>query len=227
MQSTRRPGRHKRGSDDAIRWPGGLWVGARYIRPIAGAESAPPKAGDDKPENDGKDGDGTQGDKPKPEDQPKFTQAQLDAIIADRLAREKAASERAAEKTRREAEERTAAEAGEHKKLAETRQERITALEGELAEAQTHKERADRYEAALTAHLDAQRKDLPKHVTELLDKLDVVDQLEWIAKNREQVVGAAGKNGPQASPRANGNPAADAVEENRKKLAATGAYGRF
>lgn len=223
--STRRPGRHKRGSDDAIRWPGGLWVDERYIRPIAGAESAPPKQG----ENDPPKGDGSpDADKaPKPDDERKFTQAELDRHIDERLKREREKIDAATAKAKREAEEAAAAEAGEHKKLAEQRAARVAALEGELAEAQTHKERADRYEGALKAHLDEMRKDLPKHILDLLDGRDVVDQMTWLAKNREQVVGAAGKNGPQASPRANGHPAADAVEENRKKLAATGAYGRF
>lgn len=227
MRSTRRPGRSKRGSD-AILWPGGLWVGDRYIRPIAGGESNPPKPGDDKPENDGEDGNGTPDDKSKPDAKPQFTQADVDRIVAERLAREQKKSADAAEKARREAEDKAAAEQGEFKKLADQRQERIAALEAQVAEAQAFKEKAERYEGALKAHLDEMRKGLPASTLELLDGRDVVDQMTWLAKHRDEVVGAAaGKNGPPASPRANGSPAADAIEENRKKLAATGAYSRF
>ncbi len=225
MRSTRRPGRSKRGSD-AILWPGGLWVGDRYVRPIAGGESNPPKPG----ENDPPKGDGSPDDEksPKPDDERKFTQADLDRHIDERLKREREKAEAATAKAKREAEEAAAAKQGEFQTLAEKRAERIAALEADLAAAQAHKERADKYEAALAALLAQQRKGLPGHVTELLDKLDPADQLAWIAKNAEALGGAAaGKNGPPASPRANGSPAADAVEENRKKLAATGAYGRF
>ncbi len=127
----------------------------------------------------------------------RFTQAELDAIVADRLKRANESAERKAAKERQEAEERAATEQGEFKKLAETRAARLAELEPLEATAK-------RYEAALTKHLDAARKDLPAHITALLDKLPVDEQLDWIAANQEQLKPANGTTAIPGTPRASG-----------------------
>lgn len=229
LDSLRRPGRHKRGSarfGSDPRGSFGYWARSGLIPLIAGGD------GDDDDKGKGgekggegeKKGDGSPGGQtpPKPEEKV-FSQAQVDAIVTDRLQRERDKNKADADKAAREAADRAAAEQGEFKKLAEQRQARVTELEAQVAESDAVKAKADRYEAALTAHLETQRKDLPKHVTELLDKLDPVDQLEWIAKHRDELGGGTTRTGPPASPRSNGQTNGKAGEI-YDKLRATGSF---
>jgi len=113
-----------------------------------------------------------------------FTQAELEAIVKDRLERQKRASEAQAEKTRQDAEAKALAEQGEFKALAEQHAARIAELEQETEASKALAKERDRYQAALKKHLDSQRADLPPHITALLDRLDVADQLDWLADNR-------------------------------------------
>jgi hypothetical protein len=92
--------------------------------------------------------------------------------------KEREAADKAAEKKAADAEAARLAEQGKFKELAEAAEKKASDLE-------PFKTKAERAEAALTKLLEEERKGLPKHVTELLDKLDPVDQLEYIAKNRE------------------------------------------
>lgn len=112
-----------------------------------------------------------------------FTQAELEAHIADRLERAKRKAESEQAKAKEEAERKALAEQGEWKTLAEKHateaQEARTALEA----AKGYKDTAERYKAVLAARLEADRKDLPAHIVALLDKLDVADQMEWLAAN--------------------------------------------
>jgi hypothetical protein len=63
----------------------------------------------------------------------------------------------------------------------------------------------DRYMAALLEVAKREREGLPDPVVELLDRMDVSEQLDWIAKNRESLVGSNKPNRLQPLPRANGN----------------------
>jgi hypothetical protein len=75
-----------------------------------------------------------------------------------------------------------------------------------------------------------QRKDLPKHITALLDKLDAAEQLEWIAANQEALkVPAAGTTAVPGTPRPNGQTQtqADLIEKTKDELRASGRYARF
>ena len=68
-----------------------------------------------------------------------------------------------------------------------------------------YKETAERYKGALAAILATQRGNLPGHVIELLDRLDPVDQLEYIAKHQKEL---AAPNAPQINAGTpNGQPA--------------------
>jgi len=89
-----------------------------------------------------------------------------------------------ADKVRVKADRETAERNGEWQKLADQRAARIAELEPVYADATS---KLQRYEAALNSQLAALRKDVPKHVVALLDKLDVAEQLEWLAANREQL----------------------------------------
>lgn len=131
-------------------------------------------------------------------------QGELDAIIAERLAREERKRKEAEEKARKEAEERTLQEQGEFKTLAEQRAAELAEARAKLEAAAADKKALERYQSALKAQLEAARKDLPAHITALLDKLDPVEQLTWLAENRE----ALGGDTPQSKKPARGTPGA-------------------
>lgn len=124
------------------------------------------------------------GDKPE---EKKFTQKEIDVIIADRLAREKKNQEAAAEKARKQAEEDALVKNQEYQKLSDERGKRVAELESQVSELTTVREQADRYKGALEKYLVAEKKDLPKHVLTLLEKLDPIDQIEYIAANRAEL----------------------------------------
>lgn len=133
-----------------------------------------------------------------------FTQADLDRIIADRLAREEKKRTDAAEKARKDAEQKTLQEQGEYKTLAEQRAAELAAATAKLDAAKATEKTLERYQAALKAQLDTVRKDLPTHITALLDKLDPVDQLTWLAENQDALKPADPT--PQQQQRPRGTP---------------------
>lgn len=202
--------------DHGIYWRGRYWV-------IAGGDEGEGEQNSSTTGNGtGQAGDNAQQQNAGDGDK-RFTQAELDAIVADRLKRATESAERKAARERQEAEERAASEQGEFKKLADQRQARIAELEPFEAQ-------ATRYGAALTKLLDAQRKDLPGHITALLDKLDPAEQLEWIAANQEALKPAqAGTTAVPGTPRANGQaPTRDQlVKDKVDKLRASGSYTRL
>lgn len=133
-----------------------------------------------------------------------------------------------ADRERQAREDAAAREQGRFRELAEKHEARIKQLEPIQAT-------AERYEAALKAHLDTQRRDLPPHITALLDKLDVAEQLEWIAANREALSASAGTGAtPPATARAgtlpNPRPAAVAgptPDDLKRQLLAHPRYAGF
>ncbi len=99
----------------------------------------------------------------------------------------RAAQAKIAEHEKAQSDAKKAADAAEKARLAEQGkyQELAEAAEKRAADLEPYKAKSDRYEAALTKLLTQERKDLPKHVLTLLDKLDPADQLDYIAENRE------------------------------------------
>lgn len=152
-----------------------------------GKGSAPADNGNDPAGGDGdKKPDPAQENGSTPEDK-KFTQKDVDAIIAERLERMKKTQEAAAEKLKKQAEEDALVKNQEFQKLADERGKRVAELEGQVTELTTVREQAERYKGALEKYLEAERKGLPKHVLTLLEKLDPVDQIEYIAANRAEL----------------------------------------
>lgn len=113
-----------------------------------------------------------------------FTQAELEQVVKDRLDRAQRKAQADADKARQDAEAKALAEQGEFKTLAEQRAARIAELEAATEAGKATTKQLERYQASLKKHLDAQRADLPTHIVALLDRLDVADQLEWLAENR-------------------------------------------
>lgn len=129
-----------------------------------------------------------------------------------------------AERERQTADEQRAREQGEWQKLAETHGAKVKELE-------PFKAKAERFEAALNAQLEVARKDVPAHITALLDTLDPAAQLEWLAANREALGttnGTATSAAAGAAPRP--KPAGAVSDQDRKAkaretLVGTGLYG--
>lgn len=154
-------------------------------------------------EGNGKPGDATgtnSGDQPTPETQT-FTKDQVEALVKERLDRaERKAAEKAA-KDREAAEAAGLAEQQKFKELADKHAAKVAELEPQLT---TVTEKAERYEKALTGYLATLRKTVPANLLTLLDKLDVVDQLEWIGANADKV-SAPTVQGVPPTPKPNGN----------------------
>ncbi len=136
----------------------------------------------------------------KPEPQI-FTKEHVEALVKERLDRaERKAAEKAA-KEREAAEAAGLAEQQKFKELADKHAAKVAEIEPQLA---TVAEKAERYEKALTGYLGALRKTVPANILTLLDKLDVVDQLEWIGANADKVA-APTTQGIPATPKPAGN----------------------
>lgn len=122
---------------------------------------------------------GSQADDPKkgPVDYDRFDQVNQ---------RMKAAEAEVAKMRQADADRAKAAEEAEKAQLAEQQkwQELSEKYKAELEGLKPHQDKATRYETALKAILETERKGLPKHVIELLDNLDAAAQLEYIAKNK-------------------------------------------
>lgn len=124
----------------------------------------------------------------------RFTQDEVNRLIDDRLKRERQKADEKAKKEREDAEAKALEEQKEYQKLAEQRATKIAELEPLT-------EQVDRYQGALTSLLTAEKQNVPEHVAALLDKLDPVEQLEWIASNRDKLAPASESNGDDAEPK--------------------------
>ena len=122
-----------------------------------------------------------------------FTQAEVDRIVKERLEREKTAREKAAARAREDAEAQAFKKNQEWQAQAEKSAARVAELES-LGEQVT------RYQGALDQYLAAEKKDLPRHVLVLLEKLDPVEQMEYLSANRDELGRPALKGGVPASP---------------------------
>ena len=188
----------------------------------------PSKKPDSKPgdppegkKDDAKNGDGD-GDK-------KFTQADIDRIVTERLERASKKAEKDAEKLKSEAEEKALAEQKKFETLAEKRQTRITELEGEAATLKAEGEKTKRYEAALTKYRDAEAVSVPDHLKPLLEKLDVVEQIEWLAANKATLIAQPDpkKPIPPTPPPANGKELDEAAKKKASETTARQYQNRF
>ena len=145
-------------------------------------------------------------------------QAKVEALLKERLEREAKKADQKAQKAREEAQAEAAAKNGEWQQLAEQRAAKIAELESQAAAFDATTTKAQRYEQALAKQVEVLRKDVPKHLAPLLDKLDVVEQLEWLAANRETIAPKQ-PNGVPATPRAQGGMDAAAQAEARQQAA--------
>jgi hypothetical protein len=128
-----------------------------------------------------------------------FTQADVDRIVEQRLSRAKTKAEADAAKVKADAEQRALTEQGEWKTLAEQRAARLAELEPLTKQVETAKEEADRYRKAIAKYADDAKKAVPEHVRALLDKLDPIDQLDWLATNAAALTQATAVGTPRTA----------------------------
>jgi hypothetical protein len=118
-------------------------------------------------------------------------QKALDRIIKDRLARAKDKWQQDAEAERRRAEEKAEQDRLEAQKefeaLAQKRAEKISELEGQLAESEGLQERVGEYEKTVEGMLTAMLQELGKEARAAVDALpgepDVLAKLAWLKAN--------------------------------------------
>ncbi len=162
----------------------------------------------------------------------KFTQADMEKQIGERLERERKKAASDAEKARKEAAEKTLREQGDWQKLADERGAEVAKLRETADQLPAVQEERDRYRTALEGHLATQRKGLPKHLIELLDKQDPVDQLTWLAQHADEV-GKAGQatngtpNRGSLSRSSRSEPATETGDPMVNELLATRRYTHF
>lgn len=118
-----------------------------------------------------------------------FTQEQVDVIVKERVEREKTKAAKATEDARKAAELEAAAKNGEWEKVAKERETEIAAITARLAELDTTKATLADYESRIKTQLEKSREGLPAHITELLDGMPTLQQLDWITKNRDALGG--------------------------------------
>lgn len=158
----------------------------------------------------------------------RFTQAEVNALITKRLEQERKQGEQRIQREREAAEAKRLEENQEYQKLAEQRAKRLSELE-------PLKDKAERYEAALTKLLAEERKGVPEYVIPILDKLEPDEQLAWIAEHKGSFPAPTDTQQQQRTTRAlpqTPRPAApqappDLVAAQEKQLRESGRYVRL
>jgi hypothetical protein len=146
-------------------------------------------------------------------------QKSLEEKLKERLDRERKKTEDATKKAADAATADAAKQNGEWQKLAEQREKELGESTKKLQELETVQEKATRYEGSLKKFLETQRAGLPEAITKLLDRLDVADQLEWLAANKD----ALAKKTPDGVPP---TPPADGSADAKKLEEARSTFGR-
>lgn len=67
-------------------------------------------------------------------------------------------------------------------------QKRVSKLEDQVETLKSEKATRERYEAVLTGYAATLREGLPESLTGMLDRLDAVDQLEWLTEHRSEYI---------------------------------------
>lgn len=114
-------------------------------------------------------------------------QAAVDQIVKDRLAREKKKSDEDAERARKQAEEESLLKNQEFEKLANDRKKSIEDLQAQLNDLLPLKDQVEKYRSAMEASIKAQVEKLPPAVKVLLEKLDPIEQSQYLAAHAKEL----------------------------------------
>ena len=121
-------------------------------------------------------------------EQLKASKQQLDELLADKQKREKEQKE--AEEKRLESQQQFEQLANERKAELETANTNLATVQAQL----------DRQSAVLDALYESRKTAVPEMYQPLLDKLDLVDRLQWIADNEAKLKPANGVTGIPNTP---------------------------
>ena len=119
-----------------------------------------------------------------------------------------------AQKAKDDAEKQRLANEGKYQELAEAADKRALAAEAKIAELEPVATQLERYKTALDGYVKQARAAVPTHVQTLLDRLDPVEQLDYLSKNAD-AFGSKSPGGPTNSP-ARGKGAELSDEERRR-----------
>ncbi len=157
-------------------------------------------------------------DKPEAPPEKLFTQAELEAKIDERLKRQRQAFEAKAKEDQAALELKQMEEQKQFEELAKVRAEEVKSLKPRA-------DLADGYEKAVARLLVEQTKNLPSGIQTLLNKLSLIDQLDWLATNAVNLTPASanGTMDTNALARSSG-PQALTNEEILAKKRASGLY---
>jgi hypothetical protein len=114
------------------------------------------------------------------------------------------------------------AEQGEFKTLAEQRATELATANQALEAAKTHELTAEKYKTALLARLATDKKGLPAGILTLIDRLDPIEQAEWLSdpKNADALKPVSADRTFGTPPR-NGQPAARNTNAPARSTSAT------
>jgi hypothetical protein len=114
-------------------------------------------------------------------------QTELERVLKERLERERKKSETVAEKVRKQAEEDALTKNKEFETLAEQRKTKVGELEAQVAELAPLKEQIEKYKGAMETVLKAQMAKLPKVILPLLEKLDPIEKMQYLADHANEL----------------------------------------
>lgn len=114
-------------------------------------------------------------------------QAAVDLIVRDRLKQAQRRAEQDAEKMRKQAEEDALTKNQEFKTLAEQRQVTIAELESRIQEFEPLKDETAKYKGAMQKIVQAQVSKLPMALRVLVEKMDPLDQMNYLAEHAKEL----------------------------------------
>lgn len=127
-----------------------------------------------------------EGERPRVQFTPE-QQREIDRIIAERLERERRRREQEAQRAAQRAREEMLAQQQEWQRLAEERAARIAELEQQVARVQELEAQVERYRALLQRHVEAQLRTAPRVIREALQRLDPLEQFEFLAEHADEI----------------------------------------
>lgn len=124
-----------------------------------------------------------------------FTEEQqmaVDLIVKERLERAQRKAETDADKLRRQAEEQALLKNKEFETLAEQRKGKVGELEAQVLELTPFKEQAEKYKGAMEKIVKAQVDKLPPALKVLVEKLDPIEQMDYLSEHAKELNIVAG-----------------------------------
>lgn len=124
-----------------------------------------------------------------------FTEEQqmaVDLIVKERLERAQRKAEADADKLRIQAEEQALLKNKEFETLAEQRKGKVGELEAQVLELTQFKEQAEKYKSAMEKIVKAQVDKLPPALKVLVEKLDPVEQMDYLSEHAKELNIVAG-----------------------------------